>query len=138
MPKGGARPGAGRNPDVYRSMLAARAQESLEKFDRQPLDFLLEVMNTGSLPLAMRLQAAGLAAPYVHPRLSANLHAQVKEPSSGAREFVGKLIDGIVATGRVEVDWAGRQPAFMASTNGARPRSPLVEPAEPIDLDFDE
>ena len=33
-----------------------------------PLEFMLSVMTNNDLPLALRLDAAIMAAPYVHPR----------------------------------------------------------------------
>jgi hypothetical protein len=39
-----------------------------------PLDYLLEVLREANNPLAVRLEAAARAAPYVHPRLASVEH----------------------------------------------------------------
>src|SRR5687768_15552113 len=46
-----------------------------------PLEFMLAIMTNTDLPLSTRLDAAVMAAPYVHPRLKAVAHLQ--EPVGG-------------------------------------------------------
>jgi|SRR5687767_9351881 hypothetical protein len=53
-----------------------------------PLEFILSVMTNNDLPLPIRLHAAVMAAPYMHPRLQAVVHAQ--EPSR--RSELGELL----------------------------------------------
>lgn len=66
---GGRRPGAGRKPGSAnrktREIADRAASEGL-----LPLEYLLSVMRNSKATMAMRLDAAKAAAPYIHPRLS--------------------------------------------------------------------
>lgn len=64
MPKGGARPGAGR-PRKGELMADWLAGDGLS-----PLETLLTIMRNPEAPLKLRFLAAKEAAPYVHPKLS--------------------------------------------------------------------
>lgn len=72
MPKGGARPGAGRKSGVPSKKTTARAAATaaIEASGLTPLEFLLAVMRDGSASPMARLDAAKAAAAYMHPRLA--------------------------------------------------------------------
>ena len=65
---GGERPGAGRP----RGRRNRRTRETTAAAERgiTPLDYLLSVMRNPKSSVAIRIDAAKAAAPYVHPRLS--------------------------------------------------------------------
>jgi len=97
MPKGGARRGAGRKPGL-RTRLTIRAVEFAEETGQTPLQFMLGVMRDDKLPVGTRLQAAGLAAPFVHPRLSASLHGALPAgPGSEARQRLDAMLERLTA-----------------------------------------
>jgi len=56
-----------------------------------PLEFMLAVMTNTNLPLAMRLDAAVMAAPYVHPRLKAVVHVQKPSGQNELQELLEQL-----------------------------------------------
>ena len=75
MPRGGARPGAGRKKNSGRAARAAEhAIRVVAKSKKSPLEYLLHVM-THSPDENRRFEAAKAAAPYVHPRLQAIEHS---------------------------------------------------------------
>lgn len=93
MPKGGARRNAGRKPGL-RTRLTIQAVELAESTGTTPLAFMLGVMVDDRLPVGTRLQAAGLAAPFVHPRLSASLHGALPAgPGSDARQRLDAMLE---------------------------------------------
>jgi hypothetical protein len=65
MPRGGARNGAGR---PRRALAEAAKELGAASGELSPLDFLLRLVNDETAPPALRLKAAGLAAPFIHPR----------------------------------------------------------------------
>lgn len=67
--KGGKRAGAGR-PKGSRNKVTKESIALAEKKGRTPLEFLLDLMNDSRRDLELRLDAAGKAAPYVHPKLA--------------------------------------------------------------------
>lgn len=69
MPKGGARPGAGRKKGAPNKASAKREAE-VKASGITPLDYLLEIMRDDKSEKGVRLDAAKAAAPYVHPKLS--------------------------------------------------------------------
>jgi hypothetical protein len=69
MAHGGARLGAGRKKGQP-NKATQRQRDAVIASGLTPLDYLLSVMRDSTQPDAMRLDAAGRAAPYVHPRLS--------------------------------------------------------------------
>lgn len=69
MPRGGARPGAGRPKGAKNK--ATLLREAAVKFGIVPLDYLLSVMVDESQPDELRLAAAKAALPYCHSRLAA-------------------------------------------------------------------
>ena len=73
MPRGGARPGAGRKPKAVQALpeLAIRRDEPITLgtiTGTTPLEFLLGVMNDYAADPRIRLQAASIAAAYVHAK----------------------------------------------------------------------
>lgn len=74
MPRGGARPGAGRKPGSAtkrtREIADAAAAEGLS-----PLEYMLSLLRDPEQSAAVRFEAAKSAAPYVHPKLSAIEHS---------------------------------------------------------------
>jgi hypothetical protein len=93
MPRGGARRGAGRKPSL-RLMLTRESVKLAKESGTTPLQFLLSVMNDVGLPVGTRMQAAGLAAPYVHPRLSASLHGNLPTaPGADSRLRLEALLE---------------------------------------------
>ena len=78
MRRGGARPGAGRRKGSRGKAqieLLARARGDGE----QPLDHMLKIMRDESEDKHFRAQMAGMAAPFVHPRLAAIEHGGKKD-----------------------------------------------------------
>lgn len=71
MPRGGPRPGAGRPPGArnYRSRMIEEAARRTAGTGIMPVEFLLTIMRDEVQPMALRIDAAKAAAPYVHPRL---------------------------------------------------------------------
>ena len=67
--KGGKREGAGRKKGVPNRASAAR-QAAIAASGLTPLDYMLTTMRDETKPLALRLDMAKAAAPYVHPRLA--------------------------------------------------------------------
>lgn len=94
MPRGGARPGAGRHPGV-RNRKTTEALKAIESGGITPLDYLLKLMRDEEQPPPVRLDAAKSAAPYVHPRLnSTELTTEIRHVSEITDD---KLVD--IATG---------------------------------------
>jgi hypothetical protein len=70
--RGGHRAGAGRKAGVAnKRTLELRALAEGQPQEGTPLAFLTSVYRNEALPIELRLEAAGKAAPYVHPRLAA-------------------------------------------------------------------
>jgi hypothetical protein len=63
---GGRRPGS-----LNKSTLELQAMAAAVPFGESPLEFLTNVYRNPALPLEARISAAGKAAAYVHPRLTA-------------------------------------------------------------------
>lgn len=70
MPRGGARAGAGR-PKGRRNRRTEAQVAAIEAGGITPLAYLLAVMRDQSQDRVARLEAAKVAAPYVHPKLAA-------------------------------------------------------------------
>jgi hypothetical protein len=64
----------GRQKGTRNHATAAKAQAIAES-GLTPLDFLIEVMRDESQDLAVRIDAAKSAAPYVHPKLASIEHS---------------------------------------------------------------
>jgi hypothetical protein len=69
MPRGGARPGAGRK-SKSRELLIERSRNAAVTARITPLEYLLQIVQDTSASEDRRFAAAIAAAPYVHPRLS--------------------------------------------------------------------
>ena len=81
MPRGGARPGAGRKPggrNLITREAIAKAHDGLS-----PLDYLLQVMRDENGDEARRLDAAKAAVPYCNARLQ-----PVNSKGDSARKIV--------------------------------------------------
>lgn len=73
MPRGGARPGAGRPKGSGKGSPKAQGRQQIALAQSQgltPLEFMLRVMNDPDEDPARRDRAAQAAAPYVHARLA--------------------------------------------------------------------
>ncbi len=68
MPKGGYRPGAGRPPGARTVKMPAPGRTGAEAGRATPLSYLLGVMNDTAEPTEVRMRAAGMALPFVHPK----------------------------------------------------------------------
>ena len=78
--RGGFRPGAGR-PKGSRTARMPATTTSTEAGGLSPLAFMLQLVSDESQPVEVRLRAAALAAPFVHPKAEA--------PSAKARREEG-------------------------------------------------
>lgn len=74
MPRGGARPGAGRRRGTPNKATIAR-QAEVAAGGETPLAYMLRVMRDGKTKSARRDEMAKAAAPYVHPKLAALQHS---------------------------------------------------------------
>jgi len=73
MAGGGARPGAGRKPGVvnrFNELARAKAAEG----GITPLEYMLSVLRDEGNEMAMRMDAAKSAAPYLHAKLTSVEH----------------------------------------------------------------
>ena len=115
MPRGGARPGAGRpKKQTAAPAKPAAKKQALPKLDAEgyktdpnwpfgkqepeappdlsglmPLDFLLEVMRNPEEDKGRRMQAATLAAPYCHPKKGES--GKKDEKSAAAKKVASKF-----------------------------------------------
>lgn len=75
--KGGSRPGAGRKKGTPNKR-TAEVVAAVEESGLTPLEYLLSVMRNEDTDQRERLNAASMAAPYVHAKLSSiELNAKV-------------------------------------------------------------
>ena len=79
MPRGGARPGAGRKPGG-RTKLTRESVRLAQELGVTPLAILLGIAGDERQSVSVRLAAASAAAPYVHAKLSAALVQFVPPP----------------------------------------------------------
>ena len=91
MPRGGARPGAGRprkHPEakVKRLSKAQIASAAAEK-DQTPLEFMLSVMNDRHEDKKFRAQMAQAAAPYLHGKPGEEKKGKKEEAQDKADEI---------------------------------------------------
>ena len=96
MPRGGQRMGAGRKRGSKTAKTADIAVKAAEA-GITPVEFMLSVMRDPTQPQSVRLQAAGMAAPYVHPRL-AHIHQTRSNPRA-----ISSLIEQMRADGAMSV-----------------------------------
>lgn len=71
--RGGKRHGAGRKKGARNKASAAR-EAAIAASGLTPLQYMLALMRDETQPVAVRLEMAKAAAPYVHPRLAAVAH----------------------------------------------------------------
>ena len=85
MPRGGARPGAGR---PRKSAAADQKQEAVKppapEATRDPLQFLLDVMQGKVKPSTDQLRAGIAAAQYVHSKAQEGKRAQAQKEATAA------------------------------------------------------
>lgn len=67
---GGRRPGAGRKPGAATIRTREIANQAIA-VGQSPLEYLLNVMRDSTNPLEVRMEAAKICCPFVHPRLQA-------------------------------------------------------------------
>lgn len=100
---GGQRRGAGRKAGL-RWPSAATGPGSMREAARvkivqlvtgtnDPLDFVVSLVNDTDLAPEMRLEAARVALPYIHPRLSAIATASTKIESRSSADVLQTLLD---------------------------------------------
>lgn len=85
--KGGARAGAGRKPGIP-SKKNAETIKAVEESGLTPLEYMLSVMRSNIAEPRERLNAANMAAPYVHAKLSS---IEVTGKDGGALETVTRI-----------------------------------------------
>jgi hypothetical protein len=73
MARGGKREGSGRKAGSATKRTREIADAALES-GLTPLEYMLGLLKDDQQPLAVRLDAAKSAAPYVHPKLAAIEH----------------------------------------------------------------
>ena len=100
MPRGGKRPGAGRKPGGARAkppevIAVARAEvKRVLATAKSPLAVLCEVAADETRDIALRMQAAASVLPFLYPRLSAAVVADVSPPKDdrpSTQALLGKL-----------------------------------------------
>lgn len=69
--------GAGRKRGSRTRRTAEVALQAAEN-GQTPVEYMLEIMRDETNPQSVRLQAAGMVAPYVHPRLAHIQHTKPK------------------------------------------------------------
>jgi len=112
MPRGGSRIGAGRKRGSKTARTADIAIKAAEA-GITPVEYMVAIMRDETQPQTIRLQAAGMAAPYVHPRL-ANIQVERK----GNPDILKKL-------------WENMQ-AQKQLMNAEAPPMPLVIDNQPL------
>jgi len=88
---GGKRAGAGRKRGVQNKLNAA-LREKLNAAGIAPLEFMLQVMRDMHQDLAVRLEMAKAAAPYLHPRLQAVEHTGKDEKYATPQRWHVELV----------------------------------------------
>lgn len=88
MPRGGARPGAGRKTKAVRDAIAAcEVAAKKSKGDMSPLDFMLAVMRDEEQDLKLRMAMAQSAAPYIHAKPSDAPKGKKEQAQEAAAEI---------------------------------------------------
>tara|TARA_Y100000310_G_scaffold342836_2_gene447801 strand:- start:6867 stop:7160 length:294 start_codon:yes stop_codon:yes gene_type:complete len=90
MPQGGKRAGAGR-PKGARSAKTIAQTKAVEASGITPLEYMLKVMRDECNELAVRLDAANKAAPYVHAKLASVDHTS-SDGSMAQKPTVVRLV----------------------------------------------
>lgn len=95
MPRGGPRPGAGRKKGSLSSKTKARLAlvERLSGEAPTPLAVMLAAMEDALArgDMAAAAEFAKDAAPYMHPRLQAVMHAQPNQPDNSLDQLLREL-----------------------------------------------
>ena len=105
MPRGGARPGAGRKPKSLKDRIPPPeiTDETVIFIGGadSPVEFLLGVMNHTELKLSVRMQAAAILAPFLHAKPAAigKKEARNDEAESLSGPFDKAAPPKLVATG---------------------------------------
>lgn len=86
--RGGARPGAGRKPNIPNKVTLVKAAEIAAE-GLTPLQFMLSILRDTKKTDEERMDAAKAAAPYSHPKL-ANIDANIT-----AKFDLGAMLDAI-------------------------------------------
>lgn len=94
MPRGGARPGAGRPrtklpEEPAHKAVVAEVRVDAAKYGLTPLEYMLKVMNNGEADPARRDRMAVAAAPYIHGKAS-DAAAGKKEQQADAAKTAGE------------------------------------------------
>lgn len=84
MPRGGARKGAGRKKGSANVKSRQIVDEAAADGRKLPLAHMLDILNDPKASQARKDWAAGCAASYCHPRLSASATASMKAPASSS------------------------------------------------------
>jgi hypothetical protein len=126
MPRGGKREGAGRKPgtpgpgkgnyertDCNRALAKATVTKVLTA-ERDPLFVLVDLAFDADNDVQVRKEAAIAALPYIHPRLSAIVTANVQQPVAADQSvLMGKLL------GRIAKIEAARAPIIEVESEAA-------------------
>jgi len=89
MPRGGARPGAGRKTKAVRDALeACELAAKRSSGDETPLDFMLAVMRDDQQDIRLRTAMAQAAAPYIHSK-PGDIAKGKKEEAADASKTAG-------------------------------------------------
>ena len=89
MPRGGARPGAGRKTKAVRDAIdACEIAAKRSKGQMSPLDFMLAVMRDDEQDIKLRTAMAQAAAPYIHSK-PGDVRVGKKEQAEQAAQTAG-------------------------------------------------
>ena len=123
MPRGGKRAGAGRKPGVGKGnyvregsnrTLARATVTKLLTADKNPLFVLVDLAFDADNDVHVRLSAALGAMPYIQPRLSGVINANVQAPASADQSELMRKLLGQIA--KIE---ASRPPTIEAEAEAA-------------------
>jgi hypothetical protein len=137
--KGGAREGAGRPPGVAGINHKARKLivQAARNGDLMPLDLLLAVVRDEAAPRRERLQAAAIAAPYCHPKLTAQVTAYLDPDKLSDEELLRSIAHLEKLVGVPEPPPPNDQPGAVVRHEDWLPlRRPDIAPApspEPVE-----
>lgn len=109
MPRGGARPGAGRKPKaVSDAVKACEIAAKRSGGDLTPLDFMLALMRDDKQDIKLRMAMAQAAAPFIH--------AKPGDVAKGKKEQQQEAAEEIAAGGK----FAPRGTPKLVVSNGPR------------------
>src|SRR5690242_14333633 len=118
---GGRRAGAGRpagsgwKPAIIKMRaISAEQKAQIIASDRDPMNFLLDVVSDESLDIQTRLTAAVAATPYLHPRLSATQvqanHTVTRIDNAQLLDRISQRIEKLAAPAAIEIEAAADVP----------------------------